>query len=111
MVVIAPKFFNPLIIKVCSEMSAVRASWNWLKTAWATQPVLVVACAMGMLGKLNAGCVHQMFRLIVFLAAPIHVKGPILVLVGPGTRKGEAERLNWPTHYRSKPYGEAYCVM
>ena len=45
--------FNPLLFDVGLEMSAVRTSWNWLKTAWATQPVLVIASVMGMLGKLN----------------------------------------------------------
>ena len=26
--------------------------------------------------------------------------GPLCVVFGPGTQKGEQERLNWPTHYR-----------
>jgi len=31
--------------------SLVRASWNWLKMAWATQPVLFVSCVLGTAGK------------------------------------------------------------
>lgn len=29
--------------------------------------------------------------------------GPAIILLSPGTQKGEQERLNWPSHYRSKP--------
>ncbi len=28
--------------------------------------------------------------------------GPLFVAFGPGSQKGEQERLNWPTHYKSK---------
>lgn len=31
------------------------ASWNWLRMAWATQPVLVVSAAMGIAGKCRLG--------------------------------------------------------
>lgn len=33
--------------------SAIRVSWNWLKMAWSTQPILVVATAMGVAGELG----------------------------------------------------------
>ena len=34
-------------------MGWIGASVQWLKMAWATQPVLVVSCVMGALGKIS----------------------------------------------------------
>ncbi len=34
-------------------MGWVNSSVQWLKMAWATQPVLVVSCVMGALGKFS----------------------------------------------------------
>ena len=41
--------------KVVDKMaSAVKASWNWLKMAWATQPVLFISCVFGAAGMIMA---------------------------------------------------------
>ena len=78
-------------------MAAIRGTWNWLKMAWEVQPVLFVSSVMAIVGMLYIfiiGCL-----LLVFIS------GPLFVLLGPGTKKGELERLNWPTHYRCKSVG------
>ena len=36
--------------------SAVRASWNWVKMVWGTQPVLFLATVMGVAGRKDEGC-------------------------------------------------------
>ena len=45
--------------------------------AWETQPILFISCVMGGVG-------------------------PLFVLFGPGSKRGEEEMRNWPTHYRCK---------
>ena len=40
------------------------------------------------------------YRLLFFLF--LHSAGPLFVLFGPGTKKSQQERINWPTHYRSE---------
>ncbi len=30
--------------------------------------------------------------------------GPLFVAFGPGTARGEQERLNWPTHYKRSKF-------
>ncbi len=75
-------------------MNPVRASFNWLKFTWATQPVLFLSCVLGGLGEDGQVCGCALSRTITV--------GPLFVAFGPGSQKGEQERLNWPTHYKSK---------
>ncbi|CAI8018920.1 hypothetical protein GBAR_LOCUS11421 [Geodia barretti] len=62
----AARIFRPVV-----------ASWNWLRMAWATQPVLFVSGAMA-------------------------IAGPLWVLVRPGTKVYLREIETWPSHYRGK---------
>lgn len=74
-------------------MNAVRASMSWFRMTWATQPVLVLSCVLGALGE------AVVTRWALYRIPPS--VGPLFVAFGPGSAKGEQERLNWPTHYKS----------
>lgn len=56
---------------------AARSGWNWLKMAWETQPILVLSVVFGTVG-------------------------PLLVLLGPGSKNAEIEIRNWPNRYKCK---------
>lgn len=53
------------------------ASWNWIRMAWSTQPVLFVSVVMAL-------------------------AGPMWVLVRPGTQVYLREIETWPTHYKKR---------
>ena len=46
----AKKYFSLTSFFKGKMASAVRVSWNWLKMAWGTQPVLFVSVVMGVVG-------------------------------------------------------------
>ena len=85
-------------------VNLLRISVDWLKMAWARQPVLVISCVMGVMGK-SSGCSRLAagtLRCALFRNLPL-LSGPLFVVLGPGTEKGQLERREWPTHYdRSK---------
>ena len=71
---------------------------SFFRLAWQTQPVLVVSCAMGVIGeKRYFECLPLVTAFVIFI-----FQGPLFVVFGPGTKKSEEERKNWPTHYRRK---------
>ena len=41
---------------IAQVMNPVRASFNWLKFTWATQPVLFLSCVLGGLGEDRQVC-------------------------------------------------------
>lgn len=89
-------------------MNPVRASVNWLKIAWATQPVLVLSCVLGALGEQKKSYLNLVCG-VRYLEASTQT-GPLFVAFGPGVQKGEKERLNWPTHYKRSRFLVHICV-
>ena len=85
-------------------VNLVRVSYDWMKMAWARQPVLVLSCALAVIGKLRVldvgGCVHKQHGVRHLEWSPILFTGPVFVAFSPGTAKGQEERRNWPTHYK-----------
>lgn len=101
--------------RVVKMASAVRAGVNWLKMAWNTQPVLVVSCVLGGVGTFTVCPTYSGHKAVALTLLPPTptppvplATGPLIVLLSPGSRKSEEERLNWPTHYKSKHFVPKY---